>query len=112
MATQTSKTHVGRSLISLVGLTALLCLGSTAEGFDISNGRKLYEANCASCHGEKGKPTMVNVPDFTRGEGLARSDAQLIDSIKAGKGLMPGYDGMFSRDDIQDVLIYLRTLWF
>lgn len=83
-----------------------------AWAVDLAKGKKLYQDHCAGCHGDTGRPVMVNTPDFTRGEGLQMSDSQLVDSIEVGKNQMPGFQGMLSREDLSDLVIYLRTLWF
>ena len=53
---------------------------------------------------------MPGVPDFRRGEGLFRSDDDLLQFIRNGSGMMPAYRGLLSDRDILDVISYLRTL--
>lgn len=98
-------------------LAAALSLASAFSAtpiwaLDLAKGKKLYQDHCASCHGESGKPVMLNTPDFTRGEGLQTTDSQIVDSIEIGKRQMPGFQGLLSRDELSDIVIYLRTMWF
>lgn len=83
---------------------------SEARAADIFAGKKVYEKHCASCHGTDGKPSLPGTPDFQRGEGLFAPDATLMQSLKTGKGTMPGYDHIISNKDILNALAYSRTL--
>jgi mono/diheme cytochrome c family protein len=38
------------------------------------------------------------------------SDAQLVASVKNGKGKMPAYRGRLTDDEIKGVISYVRTL--
>ena len=81
-----------------------------ATATDVFGGRTVYEAHCANCHGLDGTPVLPGTPNFTRGEGLMAPDTVLVPSLKAGKGLMPGFNHILSEKDILDVLVYTRTL--
>jgi cytochrome c6 len=83
---------------------------SEARAADIFKGKKVYEKHCASCHGQDGKPLLPGTPDFQRGEGLFAPDASLMQSLKTGKGTMPGYDHIIPNKDILNALAYSRTL--
>jgi len=73
-------------------------------------GQSLYEKFCAGCHGFNGISAYVHSPSFALGETLQRGDAQLMSSLLRGKGEMPNWDDKFSRDELQDVLRFVRTL--
>lgn len=92
----------------------LILLGShvigSAVAADIFSGKRVFEAHCANCHGIDGFPTVPGTPDFTRGESLLFPDVTLIESIKLGKQLMPGYNRVISEKDILDVVSFIRTL--
>lgn len=94
------------SLLLLVGIAA----STGAWAADPQKGGKLYTKNCQSCHGANGTAQMPGVPDFRRGEGLFRSDDDLLQFIRNGSGMMPAYRGLLSDRDILDVISYLRTL--
>jgi mono/diheme cytochrome c family protein len=56
------------------------------------------QETCAYCHGNGGKGTSfgreAGVPDFTDSKWQgSRTDAQLLETIKAGKNKMPSYRG-------------------
>lgn len=53
---------------------------------------------------------MPMVPNFIRGERMMRPDQELVSIISSGKGLMPSFDQQLSREEILNVLAYIRTL--
>jgi mono/diheme cytochrome c family protein len=58
----------------------------------------LFAVSCAGCHGRDGRgqgeqrPPGAQLPDFTTRDFQARrSDAQLVQAIRDGRGMMPGF---------------------
>jgi mono/diheme cytochrome c family protein len=93
---------------------------STTEQI-IKEGEKLYQVNCAGCHGLAGNGKGPDIGDlsiaptnFTDLELMAgRSDQQLFQSISEGKGAdMPGYAEQLSPQEIWAISDYLRSLTF
>ncbi|MEQ1526651.1 MAG: c-type cytochrome [Gallionella sp.] len=82
----------------------------TVFASDAENGRGVYVARCAICHGEAGVNIMQEAPNFTRYEGLMKSDALLLESLSNGKNAMPAYYGILSDQEMMDVIAFLRTL--
>jgi mono/diheme cytochrome c family protein len=69
-------------------------------------GQKLFERNCAHCHGNDARgdegPSLHN---------LKLSDARIANRIKDGvKGEMPRFGSKLDDGDIQSIIAYLRTL--
>jgi len=99
--------------------TSFLSFGVTAfaKG-DAKAGKKVFEQNCASCHGAKGKgdgaaaaalnpkPANFTLGKFKYGSG----DADLAKTIKNGKGSMPPWGAVLSGKDVDNVISYIRTL--
>jgi cytochrome c6 len=81
-----------------------------AQAADPQQGVKFYTKHCQNCHGATGVAQMPGVPDFSRSQGLLRSDNDLLQFIRNGSGMMPAYRGLLSDRDILDVIAYLRTL--
>lgn len=73
-------------------------------------GAETYATHCARCHGEEGQPDLPGTPDFSQGQGLTRSDADLMEAIRFGIGTMPGFEGAIDNEELIDVLFYIRTL--
>lgn len=96
----------------MVILTMLFPAAWAQEGGwgDVDKGAVVYEQYCAECHDTAGAGLMQDMPDFSMGEGLDRSDADLIMFIKKGQGLQPGFEHILSEEDILNVVSYIRTL--
>lgn len=101
-------------MIARTTAIALACVVSSAAsataqtGF--GEGGAIYDTHCASCHGLDGVPNLPGTPDFSRGESLLKSDAELIDSIRYGISSMPGFDHAIDREGLLDVVFYIRML--
>jgi ubiquinol-cytochrome c reductase cytochrome c subunit len=79
------------------------------QGADIANGRSLYVANCAACHGPAGGGGSVG-GGFVA-PNLDQADAQTIaEAVTTGPGPMPRFS--FTPDQLRDLASYtvgLRT---
>lgn len=87
-------------------------------------GKRLYDKYCAVCHGLQGEGDGFNAynldpkPKDITGEGYLESvtDNWLVEAIgQGGRGvkrsvLMPSYENTLTRDQIEDVVAYLRFL--
>jgi cytochrome c6 len=83
--------------------------------FAADSGADLYKSKCASCHGAAGKGDTAmgkatKVKDLGSDEVQKQSDADLTAVVEKGKKPMPGYEGKLTKDQISDVVKYLRTL--
>jgi cytochrome c6 len=79
------------------------------------SGADTFKGKCAMCHGAdgKGETSMgktLKLRDLGSADVQSMSDADLINTITNGKGKMPKYDGKLTKDEISDVVKYLRTL--
>jgi cytochrome c5 len=79
--------------------------------------KKIYEIDCAICHGPTGdgktdiaKDMQLNLLDWTDPNSLAnKSDHDLFESVRKGKGKMPAEDeGRAKNDDLKNLIIYIR----
>jgi mono/diheme cytochrome c family protein len=96
----------------------------TSWAQNASEGRKLYQGNCASCHGENGKGDGVaaqSLPakpaDHTNGAIMnSLTDQWLADIISKGGGavgkssFMPAWSGALDEKQIRDIVSYIRTI--
>ena len=107
--------HSRVAVILAILVVALLMAGcgtAIAGGSEVSAGRELYKAECASCHGDKGNRLPAAPMDSA--EFLSsRGDATLMAVIGEGKGVMPafgkGRGGPFNDDQIRALLAYLNS---
>ncbi|MGA9586456.1 MAG: cytochrome c [Terracidiphilus sp.] len=79
--------------------------------------KKLYEQDCALCHGSNGdgktdlaKDMQLTLLDWTDPKSLSSmSDQALFDAIRKGKGKMPPEDDARAKnDDVHNLVIYIR----
>ncbi|WP_455199314.1 c-type cytochrome [Kaarinaea lacus] len=103
----TSKMVVIRFLV----LTLLMLAMGVAMAGDPVKGRAIYGARCAGCHGPNGLPQVPGVPNFTMGEGLMKPDQEIMQFIKKGKTVMPGFEGVLTDQEMLDVIAHIRTLF-
>jgi len=79
------------------------------------SGSEIYKTKCSACHGWDGAgETMLGknlrLRPLASGEVQKQSDDELTAIIAKGKNKMPPYDRRLSRDQIGDVLKYVRSL--
>ena len=106
-----------RLLLVTVGLGLGLC-ANTALGQDhgsaSADSKALFSSRCAMCHGADGHGSemgkSLKVVDLTSKEVQSQSDADLIHVISEGKNNMPPFKGSLNKDEITNVVRYLRTL--
>ena len=81
--------------------------------------KKMYGYDCEMCHNANGdgksdlaKDMSLSLTDFTDPKTLSgKSDAELFDIIKNGKGKMPPEDASRAKpDDIWNLVLYVRGL--
>jgi len=90
-------------------ILVLIFLPGFAFGNNVFNGKEVYLKECSSCHGYDGRGDMAGVSSFVESNILFKTDRELTNVINDGKGLMPAYRGLLSREEIEDVVVYLRT---
>jgi cytochrome c6 len=90
------------------GLVALALLTST---YTFADAAADYKAKCAMCHGANGEgKAAMKTQDLGSADVQKMSDDQLTNIITKGDGKMPGYDGKLSKDQISDLVKWIRTL--
>ena len=102
-------TTIGRRCFALLAL-ALIC-----STYGIADGGAEYKVRCAPCHGTKGAGETklgqnLHVRDLGSADVQKQSDAELATIISKGKGRMPAYEGKLSRNEIGDLVKWIRTL--
>ena len=83
--------------------------------FAADSGADVYKSKCASCHGAEGKGDTamgkaMKVKDLASDDVQKQSDADLTTAIEKGKKPMPGYEGKLTKEQINDLVKYLRGL--
>jgi mono/diheme cytochrome c family protein len=71
----------------------------------------LYKTRCARCHGADGKGKPDRTPDFTDPKWQSsRKDEDLVQIITEGKGEMPAYGESLSKDQINGLVAFIRSM--
>ena len=122
---------VAAALMGTIGAAVYMFAPDAAA---VARGRVLYDANCASCHGEnfEGQPDWRSPgddglypapPHDASGHTWHHSDAGLIAYITLGgkaalaqMGVrfdsgMPGFGDVLAPQDIEDILGYIKSRW-
>lgn len=81
-----------------------------------AEGKHLYQVRCAHCH-EENDLALKKVPPKLRGvfdgkslpSGAPATEATVRQNILAGKGMMPGFSGRFTEEQMAALLAYLHT---
>lgn len=97
--------------VVLAGLIAICTIPSLAQ----SAGETLFKTKCAACHGQDGKGEVpmgkkLGARNLSSTEVQGQSDAQLTDAVTKGKGKMPAYDGKLTKEQIGELVAYIREL--
>ena len=103
------KLLISFSLLAL-GLALALPNRSYAEG-----GADLFKAKCAMCHGADGSGNTAmgkkfGIKDLSSADVQKASDADMTQIISKGKEKMPAYEGKLTKDQINELVKYIRTL--
>jgi mono/diheme cytochrome c family protein len=98
---------------SLVVLAIAFAMSISAFAADAT--ADVFKSKCASCHGADGKGDTpagkkMNVKDLASDDVQKQSDADLAGVIEKGKKPMPGYEGKVSKEQIDGLVKWIRTL--
>jgi mono/diheme cytochrome c family protein len=106
-------------------------LAPIAAQSEVLTGERLYQENCASCHGAdlKGQPDwrsrlsngrLPAPPHDASGHTWHHPDRVLADITKRGPAAivgngyesdMPGFEGVLTEQEIADIIDYIRSTW-
>lgn len=111
----------GNQIESLVSYIRFLQHSKNSLPGDPEVGKRVYENNCAACHGRSGKGNgplaeVLNLKprDHTDSAEMNKlPNSRLINVVTngtPGKSLMPGWKGILSEEEIKGVVSYLRLL--
>ena len=84
----------------------------------VDRGKKVYNTQCALCHGEKGDgkgdlatEMKLILSDLTKPDALAkRTDGELLVIVGTGKDSMPSQKGRMTEPQVWNLVNYLRAL--
>jgi mono/diheme cytochrome c family protein len=78
-----------------------------------SDAQKLYDTNCAKCHGPDGSGNTavgkaVGAKDLRSAEAKKLTDAEITTQIDQGKGNMPPFGGTLNKAQIESLIPIVR----
>lgn len=81
-----------------------------------AEGKHLYDVRCAHCH-EDNDLALKKVPPDLHGlfdqqklpSGIPATDAAVRQNVLYGRGMMPGFNGRFTDEQMASLLAYLHT---
>ena len=79
-----------------------------------SDGQKLFDTNCAKCHGPDGTGNTVvgkavGAKDLGSAESKKLTDAEIHTQIEQGKGNMPPFGGTLNKAQIDSLIPIVRA---
>ena len=81
-----------------------------------AEGKHLYQVRCAHCHEDNDLALKKLPPDLhsvfvrkTLPSGAPATDEAVWQNVLTGKGMMPGFAGRFTDDQMTALLVYLHT---
>lgn len=98
--------------IAVLGAVTVPTVAAGQQGGDPANGREVFAANCAMCHGSDAAGMMGMHPSL-RGATERLSHEGVEIAIRQGRRTqppMPAWQGRLSDDEIDDVIAYIATL--
>ena len=95
-------------------LLPLLLLALPHSAAAQSDGQKLYDTNCAKCHGPDGSGNTVvgkavGAKDLGSAEAKKLTDAEIHTQIEQGKNNMPPFGGTLNKAQIDSLIPIVRA---
>ena len=96
---------------------------ASGNGASASDGAKVYQTNCSSCHQANGQGVEGTFPPLAGNAVVTGDPKQVIHIVKYGlngsiqvkghtyNGMMPAWGQQLSNADIASVITYIRSSW-
>jgi len=104
--------------VSLLVVATSVLLGCEDQAFDgaTNRGQIIYQTNCQGCHDDPSVNLRVKPPDLhglysrkSPPSGAPITDEQVRKTIQQGRGIMPPFGHVFSKEDLDDLIAYLHS---
>jgi mono/diheme cytochrome c family protein len=103
-------------LAASYGLALAGCHATLALTPQEAEGKHLYQARCAHCH-EDNDLALKKIPPGLHGifnrktlpSGVSATEEAVRQNVLTGKGMMPGFAGRFTDEQMAALLAYLHT---
>ncbi len=100
--------------VGAIAILPLLLLALPHVASAQSDGQKLFDTNCAKCHGPDGTGNTVvgkavGAKDLGSAEAKKLTDAEVRTQIEQGKGNMPPFGGTLNKAQIDSLVPIVRA---
>jgi mono/diheme cytochrome c family protein len=87
--------------------------GGGDDGFEdlMVLGGRIFEQQCAACHGLEGNQSRVSHAAILDGFGRLNDTSRMLRAIVNGRGYMPGLGGALTDEEVAAVATYVRNSW-
>ena len=102
-----------KKLAVLLAVVAVIALVSAPAAQAAADGKALYDAKCAMCHGKDGvaKPMAKGSANLNDAKWQEATKVEAIETvITDGKGKMKGYKDKMTAEEIKAVATYTKTI--
>jgi cytochrome c6 len=102
-----------KKLAMMLAAVALIALVGTPAAQAAADGKALYDAKCAMCHGKDGvaKPIAKGSANLNDAKWQEATKVEAIETVIAdGKGKMKGYKDKMTDEEIKAVAGYVKTI--
>lgn len=103
-----------KNIVGVLVLLPLLLIMMPRSAAAQSDGQKLFDTNCAKCHGPDGSGNTVvgkavGAKDLGSAEAKKLTDAEIHTQIDQGKGNMPPFGGTLNKAQIDSLIPIVRA---
>jgi mono/diheme cytochrome c family protein len=102
-------------MAAVIGIGMAACRAAPELTTQQAEGKHLYEVRCAHCHEDndlalkKAPPDLHGVFDRkTLPSGILATDAAVRQNVLVGRGMMPGFNGRFTEEQMAALLAYMH----
>jgi mono/diheme cytochrome c family protein len=104
-----------KTIIRISLVVAAFALAFSTQSAVADSGADLFKAKCAACHGATGAGDTamgktLKLRDLGSADVQKQSDDELAGTVTNGKGKMPKYEGKLTKEQIGDLVKFIRTL--
>jgi mono/diheme cytochrome c family protein len=94
-------------IVGLAGVLPLVMSDAAADDEAAARGERLYNKNCATCHGDDLQNNSGIAFDLRRLK--ADEHARFVNSVLHGKNAMPSWQGVLTPPQLEDLWAYIRA---
>jgi quinoprotein glucose dehydrogenase len=104
-----------RAALMIAGVLVAVALPALAETGNADEGKKIFTTKCVTCHGPDGSGSTpvgksLKAADLRSTDVQKKSDTDFYTQVDQGKGKMPGFGRVLNKEQINNVVAYVRQI--